>query len=214
MKNLFCALIGAGLISPFFAQARPVSYPGGWTAITMNDGEKNSALVHYSPTAKMSIGYRYEYWRDKEMTLNAVQVNTLLKRWNKQHSQANLYLKSGVGIVYSSADAFDGEMNLAAFAGLAADWEDRRYYFSYENRYTKAGKFADFFQQSARIGWAPYEGDYGDLHTWLMLQVEHMPEASDHLTITPLVRFFKDVHLFEAGVNDRGELLFNYIFRY
>jgi hypothetical protein len=47
-----------------------------------------------------------------------------------------------------------------------------------------------------------------------MLQVEHTPEAKDNFTVTPLVRFFKDVHLLEAGMNNRGEVLFNYVFRY
>ena len=42
-----------------------------------------------------------------------------------------------------------------------------------------------------RIGWAPYEGSYGELHTWLMLQVEHLPENDDTTIITPLLRLFK-----------------------
>jgi len=214
MRLLFYALLGIGLIIPNFVHARPVSYPGGWTLMAMNDGDKNSAHLHYSPTAKTSVGYKFEYWRDKELTLNAVQINNLLKRWNKPSSQANLYLKSGAGIAHSNKGSHDGESSAAGFTGLAADWEDRRYFVSYENRYTQAGKIDDFYQQSARVGWAPYEGDYGDLHTWLMLQVEHAPEADHNVTVTPLVRFFKDVHLLEAGMNDRGEVLFNYVFRY
>ncbi len=214
MRLLLYALIGVGQIIPSFIHARPVSYPGGWTAMFMNDGDKNSAYIHYSPTAKTAIGYKFEYWRDKDMTLNAIQMNNLLKRWNNPDSQANFYLKSGVGSANSDAGDFDGETNMAGFIGIATDWEDRQYYFSYENRYTAAGEIDDFFQQSARIGWAPYQGDYGDLHTWLMVQVAHMPEADDNFTATPLVRLFKDVHMLEAGMNNRGDVLFNYIFRY
>ncbi len=213
MRYMLFALLGMGLFIPP-AFARPVSYPGGVTAMTINDGDTNSLHLHYSPTAKMSLGYKFEYWRDNEMTINAVQMNNLLKRWNKRDSQANLYLKSGVGVAYSDYGDFDGETDVAAFTGIAADWEDRRRFISYENRYTEAGDIDDFFMQSARVGWAPYEGDYGDLHTWLMLQVEHKPEGDDHYTVTPLVRLFKDVHLVEVGMNNRGELLFNYVFRY
>ena len=213
MRYMLFALLGMGLFIPP-AFARPVSYPGGVTAMTMNDGDKNSLHLHYSPTAKMSLGYKFEYWRDNEMTINAVQMNNLLKRWNKPDSQANLYLKSGIGVAYSDYGDFDGETDVAAFTGIAADWEDRRRFISYENRYTEAGDIDDFFMQYARVGWAPYEGDYGDLHTWLMLQVEHKPEGDDHYTVTPLVRLFKDVHLVEAGMNNRGEILFNYVFRY
>lgn len=214
MRYVLYALLGMGLFIPNISEARPVSYPDGITFMSMNDGDKNTAHLHYSPTAKMSLGYKFEYWRDKEMTLNAVQMNNLLKRWNKKDSQANLYLKSGIGIAYSDAGDFDSETSAAGFTGIAVDWEDRRKFISYENRYTEAGDIDNFYQQSARIGWAPYEGDYGDLHTWLMLQVEHSPESKDNFTMTPLVRFFKDVHLLEAGMNTRGEVLFNYVFRY
>ena len=214
MRFLLNALIGVGLVIPSLVQARPVSYPGAWTLMSMNDWNRNSIHVHYSPTAKTSVGYKLEYWRDSKLTLNLVQVNKLLKRWNKRDSQANLYLKSGVGVAHSDAGEFDGETSAAGFIGFATDWEDRRRFASYENRYTTAGRIDDFFQQSARLGWAPYQGDYGDLHTWLMLQVQHMPEAEDDFTTTSLIRFFKDVHLLEAGVNNREELLFNYIFRY
>lgn len=69
--------------------------------MTMNDGDKNSVHVHYSPTAKTSIGYKFEYWPDKELNLHALQINKLLKRWNKTESQANFYIKSGVGVAYS-----------------------------------------------------------------------------------------------------------------
>lgn len=213
MKRLFLIAVAMIALSPEVL-ARPISYPEGWTLMLMNDGDKNTAHIHYSPTIETSVGYKFENWRDKEMVLNAVQVNNLLKRWNNPNSQANAYLKSGVGIAYSDADRFDGKTSAAGFTGIALDWEDRRYFTSYENRYTEAGAIDDFYQQSARIGITPYIGDYGDLHTWFMLQVEHSPENEDSLIVTPLVRFFKNEHLLEAGMNDRGEVLFNYIFRY
>lgn len=213
MRLLLFVLLGMKLtVLP--ARARPVSYPGGWTLMLMNDGYRNSAHIHYSPTAKASLGYKFEYWRDQDFTLNTLQMNNLLKRWNQPDSQANFYLKSGIGLAYSDAGGFNNETDPAGFMGLALDWENRSYFVAYQNRYTEAGDIDDFYQQSFRIGWAPYEGDYGDLNTWLMLQVEHMPEADDNFTVTPLVRFFKNVHLLEAGVNNRGKLLFNYIFRY
>lgn len=213
MRYILFFLCGVAAAIPV-ANARPVSYPGGITAMSMNDGDKNSLHLHYSPTAKTSLGYKFEYWRDNEMTINAVQMNNLLKRWNKPNSQANLYLKSAIGVAYSDYGNFDGEADIAAFTGVAADWEDRRHFISYENRYTEAGEIDDFFMQSAHVGWAPYEGDYGDLHTWLMLQIEHKPEGRDQYTLTPMVRLFKGVHLLEAGMSNRGEILFNYVIRY
>ncbi len=210
MKRLIC--LGIGLLVyaiPVETYARPVSYPGGWTVSQTNNGEANTLLLHYSPTARYSLGYKFEYWRDGDFTVNALQMNNLLKRWNNEESQANLYLKSGIGIAHG-----DHETSPAAYTGLATDWEDRRFFASYENRYTEAGDVDDFFTQSARVGVAPYIGNYGDIHTWLMLEVSHAPENDEKITITPLVRFFKGVQLLEAGMTNHGEVLLNAIYRF
>ena len=87
--NYFWFLIA--MIFSSFIEARPVSYPGGITLMQMNDTNKNSFHLHYSPTAKVSFGYKFEYWREKEFSINALQMNNLLKRWNKKNSQANIY---------------------------------------------------------------------------------------------------------------------------
>jgi hypothetical protein len=195
-------------------EARPISYPGGWTGMFQNDGDVNSAHIHYSPTAKMSVGYKSEYWRDDEFTINAVQMNNLIKRWNKKNSQANFYLRSGLGVASSMQGNFTDKNEPAAFTGIATDWEDRRLFISYANRYTQAGDIHDGFHQSARVGVTPYIGDYGDLHTWMMLEVQHDPEGDDTYTVTPLLRFFKGVNLIETGISNHGDVMFNWVIRY
>ncbi len=196
------------------AQARPVSYPGGWTLMQMNDMDAHSLHIHYSPTARHSVGYKAEYWRGKDWQFHGVQLNYLLKRWNALASQANVYIKSGAGVAYSDFGAFDSTTEPAAFTGIAMDWEDRRYFTSYENRVYEAGDIAGFFTQKARVGIAPYIGDYGDLHTWLMLQVDHRPGSDEELTFTPLVRLFKGEYLAEAGISHDGDILANLIIRF
>ncbi len=180
----------------------------------MNDKNANSVHLHYSPTANYSIGYKAERWRDKDWQFHGGQFNYLVKRWNNPGEQANLYIKSGVGMAYSDAGAFDSKTQLAAFTGLAADWETRRYFTSYENRYTNAGDIDEFFMQNARVGIAPYIGDYGDIHTWLMVQFEHNPSQDDVFTITPFVRVFEGEYMAEAGISDKGDALFNWIVRF
>lgn len=196
------------------ALARPVSYPDGWTVMQNNDMDAHTLHVHYSPTAKYSIGYKAEYWRKEDWQFHGAQLNYLVKRWNAPASQANFYLKSGAGVAYSDYQSFDGEAEPAAFTGIALDWEDRRWFTSYENRAYYAGDIDKFFMQKARVGVAPYIGDYGDIHTWLMLQVDHNPSADDEITFTPLVRMFKGEYLAEAGVSDNGDVLFNWIIRF
>lgn len=208
MKFVILVFIGIFLLS-HAADARPVSYPGGWTLMIKNDVDANSAHIHYSPTPKHSVGLRHEYFRESQTHADTAQLNYLIKRWNKKNSQANIYLKSGAGIAYDS-----GEFDPAAFTGLAADWEDRRYFISYENRFFYADQLEKFAKHKARIGIAPYVGDYGDLHTWLMLQGDYDAGADDRFSLTPLVRFFKDTTMIEAGYNLDDGALFNFIQRF
>lgn len=194
------------------AEARPVSYPGGWTVMQMNNGDMSAAHIHYSPTFRDSIGLYSERNWGEDWHFTGVQYNRLVKRWNTPTSQANLYLKAAAG----QADPFgDGaDVEAAGFVGVGADWETRRWFVSYEGRAYDLG-FDKTARQSARIGVAPYVGDYGDLHTWLMLQVENQPESDTPTTLTPLVRFFYDVQLLEIGYTPESEeFMLNWIVRF
>lgn len=208
--KLLLYIVCIATLCPYQALARPVSYPGGITLMQMNNMYSNNIHAHYSPSAKYSVGYKGEYWRDEKWQFHGIQLNNLIKRWNKPASQANIYIKSGLGVVQSR----DHKNNLAAFTGISLDWENRSYFTSYENRFYEPGDVDHFFMQKARIGIAPYIGDYGDLHTWLMLQVDHSPENQDTITVTPLIRLFKGEYLTEIGVSDNGDALINFVVRY
>ena len=66
-----------------------------------------------------------------------------------------------------------------------------------------------------KVGVAPYVANYGNLHTWLVLQLTHTPEfEGDEAGTTPLVRFFKGAHLAEFGVSSNKRILFNFIARF
>ncbi|GEM_PF-132959 len=172
------------------AYARPVSYPGGWMLMVMNDADSNAAQLNYTLTPRFALGIQHEYFRDSEIHMDAVTVDNLLKRWNLPDSQANLYLKSGLGAAYG-----DDETNPAAYTGMEIDWEDRRFFTLYENRFFWAEEDERFISHTARIGVAPYVGDYGDLHTWLMLQADYDAGKDDDFSLTPMVRLFKDDYL-------------------
>ena len=70
---------------------RPISYPGGWTLMQMNNFNRHSVHIHFSPSVNYSVGYRAEYWRKKEWQSHNTQINYLIKRYNMPKSQANLY---------------------------------------------------------------------------------------------------------------------------
>ena len=194
--------------------ARPVSYEDGWTAMFMSDEVSTSMHIHYSPTAFYSIGYRYEDFEPDAFYMNAVQLNNLLYRRNTSDSQANLYLKSGLGIAKCYHNTCNQTSQLSYFTGIASDWETQRFFVSYSNRFLDAPHIRHFFDQSARLGIAPYIGDYGDLHTWLMVEVDYTPEVDNIWTVTPLIRLFKETNLLELGINNKNYVLLNYVKRF
>ena len=196
--------------APLAAKARPVSYSGGWMFMTGNDMSTNGASLVYSPTATTGIGPFFDHYRDTDGELAGISLNWLARRWNNRDSQGNFYLLSGFGVASGT-----GRQRAGGYAGMEADWEDRRYYISYENRYTAAGEdVRQEFQQKGRLGIAPYVAEAGGVHTWLMLQADHTPEDQDNWTVTPLVRVFKGDYLAEAGVSNRGTFLFNLMITY
>lgn len=188
--------------------ARPISYEGGWTVMTRNDWFQSVLHVHYSPNVNNSIGMVYIDLREDQVELAGLQWNHLLYRKNTKNSQGNLYLMSQFGGTIQRNTQLWGHLT------LAGDWETRRYFTSYRGGLFYGDDLSDGeFAHYARVGIAPYLGDYGDFHTWLMLQIEHRPERDDQMIVTSLVRFFKGVYLVEFGVNDRGDFLFNGIIR-
>lgn len=198
------------LCIPTIAQARPISYPGGWSFMTMNDPDMNSVQAYYTPDPRYSFGWRHDWLRGPEAHMDALQLNVLLKRWNNPSSQGNLYFRPGAGIAWDG----DGSTEAAVYGGIGADWEDRRYYASYENEFLAAGDIERTARHKARVGVAPYVGGAGDLHTWLMLQADYEPGGDDGFSVTPLVRMFKGTVLGEAGVNLDGGVFFHLMLTY
>ena len=180
----------------------------------MNNFNRHSVHIHYSPSVNYSIGYRAEYWRKKEWQSHSTQINYLIKRYNMPKSQANFYLKSGVGIAKSDYEELSNEVKPNLFTGISFDWEDRQFYVSYQNRLNYNYTIDNFMIQKTRIGYAPYIGDYGDLHTWVMFQVEKMSGGNNSIIYTPMLRFFKGDYLAEAGITNNKDIMFNFIKRF
>ena len=209
MMRYVIAMAVTGLWMVLPATARPVSYPDAWTVIEETDRQSTSLWVHYTLTPKWSLGARSEWDRHQDFVFNGVQATYLAKRWFGEEYQANLYAIGGAGIATATGGA-PGGSNASGFIGALADWETRRLFTSYRIRYLEAGDLGDGFVQAARVGFAPYEGDTGDLHTWLMVEVDHRPNNENEIGVTPLIRFFKGAALLEIGwsVTDNEPLIY------
>ena len=215
MGMLRPALITATLLAlSTEATARPVSYAGGWTLIEETDRQSTSALVHYSPSAKYSLGIKTEWDRKADVLFTGVQGTWLAKRWFGEDHQANLYLWGAAGLAQGIGSNEVGD-ELGTQIGVMTDWETRNLYVSYRASARDFGKLDKSVMQAARVGFAPYEGDTGELHTWFMLEVDNRPDADEPIGVTPLVRFFYGSALFEAGwsvTDDQPLLNFQYRF--
>ena len=201
-------LLTFGLIS-CTGLARPVSYVGGTTLEFSHHRDKTQAVVHYTPVRVWSLGYRYLFRQSHQIESHSLQNNFLVHRFNQPESQANISLQASLGNAQQALHDVKPSYDL----GLMLDWEDRRFLLSYQNRYSFYAEPFDLFEHTARIGIAPYVGAYGDVHTWLMLQVDQESLQAKTWLLTPLVRLFYSVHLAEIGYNLEGDFLLNYTLR-
>lgn len=207
-------LLALGCLTSIASLARPVSYAGGWTVIEESDRQSSSVLVHYTPAPTLSLGLKTEINRDSDFAIYSAHPTFLAKRWFGADYQGNLYFHGGLGIA-SGINDNPGSDQMAIYGGVMADWETRSLFVGYRNRYLEAGDYASQFMQAFRTGFAPYVGASGDLHTWLMLEIDHRPSDPDSVTATPLVRFFKGPLLVEAGYNlTVNQPLFNFTYRF
>ena len=194
--------------------ARPVSYKDSWTTMSYNDRSRNSLLVHYSPSSKYSIGYKVEYWQEKEYLLNTINLNYLAKRINKKKSQTNIYLNSGWGLINTENKKYNNKKELVSYGGISSDWETRRLFTSYDLSVLKSPSIDGNFMQKVRLGFAPYLVGYGKLHTWFMYELNHFPEDNKNFTSNFILRLFKSTNLLELGLDENENTTLNFIKRF
>lgn len=208
MNRMHAAIAATLLLSASAGSSRPVSYPGGVTVLQQLDPMLASLHVHYSPNRHWSAGPRILHLREEQTTLIGAQATWLAQRWNMPAAQANLYL---AGMAAGATGQHSGP---AGFLEAQADWENRRVMLMGMARITAIRDWGTGAMQMSRIGWAPYEGDYGDPHLWLFAQVTHDDRALDRVQPAFVVRLFYRTLLVEAGVTDRGGAIVNTVIRF
>ena len=71
----------------------------------------------------------------------------------------------------------------------------------------------DYIEQYLQVGVAPYIGEYGDLHTWLMLKSKKNDLTSNWDTY-PVLKFFKGNALVEFGYSDTSNWDIHLMYRF
>ena len=168
--------------------------------------------VNHAVTPRDALGAGGLWMRsdDRRTTREFAELTytRLVKRWNAEHSQANLWFVGGAGPVRGSD--FAGTRAMLA-PGVSADWETTRLYLSATARLYRAhGLNHDY--ASVRAGFSFHEADYDEVQPWLVLEARRMRGLSDGVEVTPMVRLIHRRYFVEAGVNTMKQARFNFMY--
>ena len=203
------ALAGLTLaVAGSLAQAKPIAFSHGTTVMAeYGAGTMTEAQVFYAPKYFLSLGGGYlELESDldhRRREITYARANYLLKRWNMEDAQANVFVWGGAGQAYVSEL---NEHEFAANAGAQIDYETRRVYASLKTDLQRADAFSHR-TDTLQLGIAPYKHDFDSLATWFVLQGrQYTGGIHDGTEWALLLRLFKRGAWIEAGVTDEGKL--------
>jgi hypothetical protein len=208
------ALLAALACASVLSHAGPMGFKD--STMAMGDFSPNwrEGWVNYAFTARDALGAGALWMRSDDKlrtrTFTEATYTRLVKRWNGEHSQANVWFVVGAGAV--TGNDFSGTRAMLA-PGLSADYETTRVYVSASARlYRAQGLNHDF--ASARTGFSLYEVNYDEIQPWLVLEARRMHDLSDKTEITPMLRLVHNRYFAELGVSNAKQARFNlmYIF--
>lgn len=193
------------------ARAHPVSFQGATSVMTWNQPDLSDTWVTYSARPYLALAGRYMrmVMPEGESRVYLPQVDVLLKRWNAKEYQANIYAYGGFG-----GARFQSRDGTAAIAGFELDAESRKYFVMGKAEAMRGSIGPDFDQFQLRLGIAPYEAEFEELASWLMVQAQYNPALTTKYAITPLARFFYKSVLWETGVSLDGDWMLNVMFHF
>jgi hypothetical protein len=190
------------------AVAKPIAFAHGTTVMAeYGAGTMKEAQVFYAPKYFLSFGAGYlELESDldhRRREITYARANYLVKRWNMESAQANVFVWGGAGQAYASET---NDHRFIGNAGAQVDYETRRVYSSLKTDLYRAADFSHRID-TLQLGLAPYEHDYDTLATWVVVQARrYTGEIHEGTEWALLLRLFKKGAWIEAGVTDEGGL--------
>ncbi len=193
------------------AKAHPVAYQGAIGVMTWNQPFLTDDWITYSFRSDAAVAARHMRvdMPEGRMEFYAPQFDYLAKRWNETDYQGNVYLYGAYGVA-TVRNKTDG----AGLAGVEADVESRKYFASMKYEKMWGNSSHDFYHVEARLGIAPYEAEFNEIASWLMVQYQYHPMLEKKYAITPLIRLFYRSVLFETGVSTDGDWMLNLMFHF
>ncbi|MEN9847236.1 MAG: hypothetical protein RIS36_2383 [Pseudomonadota bacterium] len=193
----FVLPLALGMIESAFAN--PVSFKGGYGVMPAYNKDWFDVQLNYSISNRYAVGVSSSYREGKDSTaeFGIGQFNYLIKRWNELDSQANVNASVGVGGRHDSIK----DNAVAVYGALEADYETRRIYSQVSAETLQSDDNVQFSRYRGRLGVTPYKAAFDALNTWLVMQVDVMPEMDESTRVTPMVRLFYNNFVLEVGAS-------------
>ena len=185
--------------------AHPVTFKSGTAISSVHRPKMTNTQVNYTFARKMALAATYLRLELDSTNIEApvLHLNSLVKRWNRIGSQANIYAITGIGYNITP----NTSQNMFGYTGLQADYETTRIY-------TAVSGFSLLFSDQQpfglryRFGIAPYVAKYNDLQIWVVGQLDYLSDMKTQPHLTPMLRFFYRTALWETGVSLNGTYWF------
>jgi hypothetical protein len=201
---LYCAL------NSFNAEAGP---PMGFKDAAMIMGESSSRnndwMVNYSTSQYNAFGASYHLWRGDGKTPgmrvehSGVSFTRLVKRWNNDGSQANIWFGIDAGNAKDALN-FSGT-RFGYMPSMQFDWETTRAYALASVSTLRISGNRSYDTYKAQGGFSFYEAEFDEWQPWLVLEVKHMPGMFSKPEVTPFLRFISNSLYLEIGANLDGK---------
>ncbi|MBY0386176.1 hypothetical protein K2X05_13545 [bacterium] len=163
--------------------------------------DMSETSVTYSFHRRLATGLEYDRLQigKTDTSWGLVELNGLLKRWNGEDSQANVYVLTGVGAYWDN----QREDSFASKWGVQADYETRQFY--------TLAQFVSWHSDQIdsnyalyRLGFAPFTAGHNELNIWCIAQFDYNKDMRNEVQITPFLRFYFKNVLWEVGSSLRG----------
>ena len=196
------------LVVPCVSAAKPIAFANGTTLMAeYGAGTMKELQLFYAPRYFYSAGLGHLALRSdvdgRSRDITYARLNYLLKRWNREAAQANVFVWGGAGNARLGEGPGD---HFAWNAGFQTDYETRRIYGSFKSELHESDAFSHRID-TLQIGLAPYEHDYETVATWFVVQGRrYTGNIFDGTEWALLLRLFKGGKWLDAGVTADGKL--------
>jgi len=227
IRFLAASLTALFLVSA--AHGRPILYARSATVMAeYREGVMKEAQVFYSPSSRWSLGVGHLELDDTgpghEHEVDFARLNLLVKRWNMEAAQANIFVWGGAGrsriTIAPSPTPTPGEHDhgpppvpgqphsfteTAWNSGAQFDFETRRTYVAASSDAHYSSTFLHR-TDTLQFGIAPYEHEAGTLATWLVVSASrYAGDIEDNTEVALLLRLFRKHTWMEVGATAEGK---------